>query len=120
LLNRQTKQVWSQCGDVRIKHSKNEESHAVAEPPAAAAAATAAAAAAAAARTPVCVGESLGLATADCTAWVDLYDALNGPHWIGGDAVRKNAILGPLYTTQMIKMIFLTRQARDEHRKSYT
>jgi hypothetical protein len=69
----QTKQVWSQCADVHVVASGS-----------AAAAATGAATAepeptptASAARV-VCVGASLGLTMDECSAWVEIYDALNG------------------------------------------
>ena len=68
----QTKQVWAQCSDVEIVHSKSSqatvgraESQQAAEQP------------------PVCIRESLGLDVDECRAWIELYDALNGPAWVG-------------------------------------
>eukprot|EP01051_Picozoa_sp_SAG22_P015798 SAG22_NODE_2123_length_2975_cov_22.253477_3_plen_84_part_00 len=34
---------------------------------------------------PVCIGASLGLAVDECAAWVDIFDALDGEHWVGHD-----------------------------------
>ena len=72
----QTKQVWSHCSDVVVQ----------------AAAAGQGAVAVAVARPPpssrprpptkdTCVGASIGLDTRDCAAWMDFYDALDGPNW---------------------------------------
>lgn len=40
---------------------------------------------------PLCVGASLGLTMDECTAWVELYDSLNGPKWVGTNDTRLNA-----------------------------
>ena len=66
---RQTKQVWSQCGDVRIGRAPPAQAALQAE--------------SATTVRPLCIGDSLGLSMSDCTAWVDIYDALDGAHWLG-------------------------------------
>ena len=70
----QTKQVWSQCADVRVVAEGDHEplperdggGHRAAASP-----------------RPVCVGASIGLTMSECTAWVELFDALNGRGWVG-------------------------------------
>ena len=72
----QTKQVWSQCGDVIVVQkqdnitTKNDRFQSFRR---------------LGARIPttetLCVGKSLGLDIYDCQAWVELYDALNGEQW---------------------------------------
>lgn len=77
----QTKQVWSQCADVRIVASATAAAAATSaepEPPPASASA---------ARV-VCSGASLGLTMDECSAWVEIYDALNGPGWVGTNDTR--------------------------------
>ena len=78
----QTKQVWSHCSDILIV--------AAGTTPAEAASAlatvqeTAGVVGAVGSPVPnkdVCVGESVGLATDDCTAWVSFYDSLDGENW---------------------------------------
>jgi hypothetical protein len=72
----QVKQVWAQCSDVEIiAGASDQSSHAVQydeepELPPLPPQTTR--------PTDVCVGESLGLASGECAAWVELYDALNG------------------------------------------
>ena len=88
----QTKQVWSQCGDVTIVESAEAEETATDDaqqlvhfpvvplvPPAP----QAAPAHDERRRTTkhVCTGGSLGLDVVDCDSWVALYDALGGPGW---------------------------------------
>jgi len=64
----QTKQVWSHCSDVEIiaGEAGKPSSAAVLEPTS---------------DKPVCVGASVGLATDDCEAWVEIYDDLGGENW---------------------------------------
>jgi hypothetical protein len=76
----QSKQVWAHCSDVVVVasgDSSTESSASDGED---------------GARSPsvyeqnkptrhVCIGDSIGLDTLECDAWVDLYDALGGPHW---------------------------------------
>eukprot|EP00467_Chlorarachnion_reptans_P008387 CAMPEP_0114538244 /NCGR_PEP_ID=MMETSP0109-20121206/30029_1 /TAXON_ID=29199 /ORGANISM="Chlorarachnion reptans, Strain CCCM449" /LENGTH=467 /DNA_ID=CAMNT_0001722229 /DNA_START=49 /DNA_END=1450 /DNA_ORIENTATION=- len=75
----QTKQVWMQCSDVTIvdgnAHSWAEYRNRK--------------------RNSVCVGESLGLDVGDCNAWVDFYDALNGPGWPHDASLCPNLRLDP-------------------------
>eukprot|EP00039_Didymoeca_costata_P017990 m.331659 g.331659 ORF g.331659 m.331659 type:complete len:497 (+) comp16775_c0_seq1:97-1587(+) len=70
----QTSQVWSHCSDVMLVSSEAEKEafekkQAVEIAPVK--------------RDPahVCIGDSVGLDTADCAAWVDFYDAMDGPNW---------------------------------------
>jgi hypothetical protein len=70
----QVKQVWSQCADIAIVA------------PGAAAPDTALASAADGSHfdsADACIGNSVGLDVLECAAWVQLYDSLNGPGWIG-------------------------------------
>jgi hypothetical protein len=61
--------VWQQCSDVRIVPKTTPDP--LPTPPKPPPLSTGHA----------CTGASVGLATADCEAWLDMYDALDGPNW---------------------------------------
>lgn len=64
----QTKQVWQACSDVRVVAPGTNPLPPLPTPPPLSTGRA-------------CTGTSVGLATADCEAWLDLYDALDGPNW---------------------------------------
>jgi hypothetical protein len=72
----QTKQVWSQCGDVIVMDDDyQKEDPLMIQPVIDISNALPSGAA------NLCTGSSLGLDVGDCDAWVNLYDSLGGENW---------------------------------------
>jgi len=65
-----TRQVWQSCSDVEITNEDRLARPLVSN------------------RRHVCVGKSWGLDVDECDAWVNFYDAMNGPNWRGCSSSR--------------------------------